>query len=229
MAARVMAGVFGGVLSAMTQTIVADVIPFERRGRAMGIVMTSFSMASVAGVPMGLFLAAHLSWHAPFFLIGAMVGLLAVGAALTLPRLTDHLNSTGKSSAYDNIRKVLTDTNHLKAFTFSGLLMFAGFTAIPFLTLYLTANVGWRIDQVPYVYLCGGLITLVSASWVGQLTDRKGKVVTFRLMALLVTVPLVGITLTAGLPVWAVLIVTTAFFAEAVPVCAGQTLIERRH
>ena len=72
---------------------------------------------------------------------------------------------------------------------------------------------GWRVDQVPYVYLCGGLITLVSARWVGQLTDRKGKVVTFRLMALLVTVPLLGITLTAGLPVWAVLIVTTAFFA----------------
>lgn len=92
MAARVLAGVFGGVLSALSQTIVADVIPFERRGRAMGIVMTSFSVATVAGVPSGLFLAAHFSWHAPFFGIAALVGLLAVGAALTLPRLSDHLS-----------------------------------------------------------------------------------------------------------------------------------------
>jgi predicted MFS family arabinose efflux permease len=67
MAARIAAGVFGGVLSALSQTIVGDVIPFERRGRAMGIVMTSFSVSTVAGVPLGLFLAAHLNWHAPFF------------------------------------------------------------------------------------------------------------------------------------------------------------------
>jgi predicted MFS family arabinose efflux permease len=66
MAARIAAGVFGGVLSALSQTIVGDVIPFERRGRAMGIVMTSFSVSTVAGVPLGLFLAAHLNWHAPF-------------------------------------------------------------------------------------------------------------------------------------------------------------------
>ena len=36
MLARVAAGVFGGVLSALSQTIVADLVPFERRGRAMG-------------------------------------------------------------------------------------------------------------------------------------------------------------------------------------------------
>ncbi len=57
MLARVLAGIFGGVLSALSQTIIADVIPFERRGRAMGIVMTSFSVSTVAGVPLGLFLA----------------------------------------------------------------------------------------------------------------------------------------------------------------------------
>ena len=213
MAARVLAGVFGGVLSALSQTIVADVIPFERRGRAMGIVMTSFSVATVAGVPIGLFLAAHFSWHAPFFGIAAMVGLLAIGASLTLPRLRDHLTAAGRSSAIDNIRRVLTDSNHLKAFAFSGLLMSAGFTVIPFITIYLQTNVGWRVDQVPYVYLCGGLVTLVTARWIGVLTDRKGKVVMFRLMALLVVVPMVLTTMTAGLPVWAVLIVSTSFFA----------------
>jgi predicted MFS family arabinose efflux permease len=213
MGARVLAGVFGGVLSALSQTIVADVIPFERRGRAMGIVMTSFSVATVAGVPIGLFLAAHFSWHAPFFGIAAVVGLLAIGASLTLPPLRDHLKGAGQSSAFENIRRVLADANHLKAFVFSGLLMFAGFTMIPFITLYLTANVGWRIDQVPYVYLCGGLVTLVTARWIGRLTDRRGKVAVFRLMAILVIVPMVITTLTAGLPIWAVLIVSTSFFA----------------
>ena len=196
MVARVLAGIFGGVLSALSQTIIADVIPFERRGRAMGIVMTSFSVSTVAGVPLGLFLAAHFSWHAPFFGIAALVGLLAAGAYITLPPLggsfeieqTNHQLGSG-------IEQVLADANHLKAFAFSGLLMFAGFTVIPFITIYLQTNVGWRTDQVPYVYLCGGLVTLVTARMIGVLTDRKGKVFMFRLMAVLVIFPMVATTL----------------------------------
>ena len=213
MVARVFAGIFGGVLSALSQTIVADVIPFERRGRAMGIVMTSFSLSTVAGVPLGLFLAAHFSWHAPFFGIAALVGLLAAGAFITLPPLSDHLKMTNRPSAWSGIKQVLVDTNHLKAFAFSGLLMFAGFTVIPFITIYLQANVGWRTDQVPYVYLCGGVVTLFTARLIGVMTDKKGKVVMFRLMAVLVIIPMVASTLTEGWPMWAVLLISTAFFA----------------
>ena len=213
MVARVFAGIFGGVLSALSQTIVADVIPFERRGRAMGIVMTSFSLSTVAGVPLGLFLAAHFSWHAPFFGIAALVGLLAAGAFVTLPPLSDHLKKTNRPSAWSSIKQVLVDANHLIAFAFSGLLMFAGFTVIPFITIYLQANVGWRTDQVPYVYLCGGVVTLFTARLIGVMTDKKGKVVMFRLMAVLVIVPMVASTLTEGWPMWAVLLISTAFFA----------------
>ena len=213
MVARVLAGVFGGVLSALSQTIIADVIPFERRGRAMGIVMTSFSVSTVAGVPLGLFLAAHFSWHAPFFGIAALVGLLAAGAYVTLPALVDHLKVANKPSAWSGIKQVLADPNHLTAFAFSGLLMFAGFTVIPFITIYLQTNVGWQTEQVPYVYLSGGLVTLVTARMIGVLTDRKGKVFMFSLMAVLVIFPMVATTLTEGLPMWAVLLVSTAFFA----------------
>ena len=213
MLARVLAGIFGGVLSALSQTIIADVIPFERRGRAMGIVMTSFSVSTVAGVPLGLFLAAHFSWHAPFFGIAALVGLLAAGAYVTLPPLVEHLKVANKPSAWSGIKQVLSDSNHLKAFAFSGLLMFAGFTVIPFITIYLQTNVGWQTEQVPYVYLSGGLVTLVTARMIGVLTDRKGKVFMFSLMAVLVIFPMAATTLTEGLPMWAVLLVSTTFFA----------------
>ena len=173
MVARVLAGVFGGVLSALSQTIIADVIPFERRGRAMGIVMTSFSLSTVAGVPLGLFLAAHFSWHAPFFGIAALVGLLATGAFVTLPPLVEHLKMKNRPSAWSGIKQVLADANHMKAFAFSGLLMFAGFTVIPFITIYLQTNVGWRTDQVPYVYLCGGVVTLFTARLVGVVIQAR--------------------------------------------------------
>jgi predicted MFS family arabinose efflux permease len=213
MAARIAAGVFGGVMSALSQTIVGDVIPFERRGRAMGIVMTSFSVATVAGVPLGLFLAAHLSWHAPFFGIAALCGVLALFAALTLPVLDDHLHGQNRPSVFGGIGTVLADRNHQKAFAFSALMMFAGFTVIPYITIYMQTNAGVRADQIPYVYLCGGVVTLFTARWFGRMTDRRGKVETFRLVGLAVIVPMVATTLVHGTPLWVVLIISTLFFA----------------
>ena len=212
MVARVAAGVFGGVLSALSQTIVADVIPFERRGRAMSVVMTSFSVSTVAGVPLGLFLAAHLSWHAPFMAIAAMVGLLVIGAWQTLPRLDAHLHHPERASVWRSIAQVLVDANHLKAFALSGMMMFAGFTVIPYITIYLQSNAGMHPEQVPWVYLLGGTATLLSARFFGRLTDRVGKVQVFRRLALAVTVPLMATTLSAGLPLAGLLVISTALF-----------------
>jgi predicted MFS family arabinose efflux permease len=212
MVARVAAGLFGGVLSALSQTIVADVIPFERRGRAMSVVMTSFSVSTVAGVPLGLFLAAHFNWHAPFVGIAALVGLLALGAWQTLPRLDAHLHHPERVSVWRGIGQVLAEPNHLKAFAVSGLMMFAAFTVIPYITIYLQSNAGMQASEVPWIYLCGGVATLLSARYFGRLTDRVGKVQMFQRLALAVTVPLMATTLSQGLPLWGLLAISTLFF-----------------
>lgn len=212
MAARIAAGIFGGVLSALGQTIVGDVIPFERRGRAMGVVMTSFSLSTVAGVPLGLFLAAQFGWHLPFILIAAMSALLMVFAHLSLPALNAHLAAQVHTSSWGRIRDVVVDRNHRRAFVFSALLMFAGFTVIPYITIYMQANVGMRADQVPYIYLCGGVATLLSARVVGRLADSWGKFKTFRVMAAVVLLPMLAITQLGPVAMVWVLLVSTLFF-----------------
>ena len=212
MVARVAAGLFGGVLSALSQTIVADVIPFERRGRAMSVVMTSFSVSTVAGVPLGLFLAAHFNWHAPFVGIAALVGLLSLAAWQTLPRLDAHLHHPERVSVWRGIGQVVAEPNHLKAFAVSGLMMFAAFTVIPYITIYLQSNAGMKTEEVPWIYLCGGVATLLSARYFGRLTDRVGKVQMFQRLALAVTVPLMATTLSQGLPLWGLLAISTLFF-----------------
>ena len=212
MAARMGAGFFGGILNAMTQTIVADVIPFERRGRAMSVVMTSFSVSTVAGVPLGLFLAAHFNWHAPFVGIAVLVGLLSLAAWQTLPRLDAHLHHPERVSVWRGIGQVLAEPNHLKAFAVSGLMMFAAFTVIPYITIYLQSNAGMKTEEVPWIYLSGGLATLLSARYFGRLTDRVGKVRMFQRLALAVTVPLMATTLSQGLPLWGLLAISTLFF-----------------
>ena len=212
MVARVAAGLFGGVLSALSQTIVADVIPFERRGRAMSVVMTSFSVSTVAGVPLGLFLAAHFNWHAPFVAIAVLVGLLALGAWQTLPRLDAHLHHPERVSVWRGIGQVLAEANHLKAFAVSGLMMFAAFSVIPYITIYLQSNAGMQASEAPWIYLCGGVATLLSARFFGRLTDQVGKVKMFQRLALAVTVPLMATTLSQGLPLWGLLVISTLLF-----------------
>jgi predicted MFS family arabinose efflux permease len=216
MMARVASGFFGGVLMALSQTIVAEVIPFERRGRAMGVVMTSFSVATVAGVPLALFLASHFNWHAPFLAIALMVSVCALGAAKTLPSLKGHLAShpVGDSAPnmLANLRLVLVDPNHLRAYAMSASMVFAGFAVIPYIALYLQGNAGFKPEQIPYVYLTGGICTLISARLIGHWSDRAGKAYAFRRLALLMPLPLLAMTLSADLPMVGVLLVSSVLF-----------------
>ena len=216
MLARVASGFFGGVLMALSQTIVAEVIPFERRGRAMGVVMTSFSVATVAGVPLSLFLASNFNWHAPFLAIALMVSVCALGAAKTLPSLKGHLvaHPSGDSAPnmLANLRLVLVDPNHLRAYAMSSSMVFAGFAVIPYITLYLQGNAGFKPEQIPYVYLTGGVCTLISARFIGHWSDRAGKAYAFRRLALLMPLPLLAMTLSADLPMVGVLLVSSMLF-----------------
>lgn len=211
MAARIAAGLCGGVLAAMVQTIVGDAIPFERRGRAMGLVMASFSLATVAGVPASLWLAAQFGWHSTFMAIAAVSAAIAATGMRTLPRLQAHLQSThdGRWSA---ITEVLRQVDHWRAFGFTAVVMGSSFIVIPFLTIFLTANVGVTPDQIPLIYLAGGVATFFSARLIGAAADRWGKVRTFRTVALIATLPVVLTTHLAQIPLGMLLVVTTAFF-----------------
>ena len=203
--ARIASGFFGGVLMAISQTIVAEVIPFERRGRAMSVVMTSFSVATVAGVPLALFLVSHFNWHAPFLAIAGMVAFLVVVAINTLPSLKGHLpvQAVGDAAVglFANLRSVLVDPNHLRAFAMSVSMVFSGFVVVPYITLYLQANAGFKTEDIPYVYL-----------FVGLWSDRAGKAHAFRRLALLMPLPLLAMTLSAGLPQWVVLVISSVLF-----------------
>jgi predicted MFS family arabinose efflux permease len=215
LAARALAGAFGGILGALVQTMVADVVPFERRGQAMGTIMAAFSLSTVAGVPLGLVLANHLpalGWRAPFLFIVAL-SLLFLGIAFRhLPSLTAHLDGGERRHAFRQLQAVAREPAHLNAFLFVSLLMLAGFTVIPYIALYYTTNVGMTDRFITLAYLCGGTATFFTARLIGKLADRHGKLRVFRRLALAALVPLLITTHLMPVPWWLALLNATAFF-----------------
>ena len=217
MLARCAAGAFGGVLGSMVQTMVGDLIPFERRGRASGVIMSAFALSTVAGVPLSLLLASHFGWRAPFVLIAALAaGLLALGWR-QLPALRGHLAAavTGeaeRSHPLAAMGAVLRDGNHLRALAFIALIMLSGFMVIPYITLYSVANVGIRQEDLYLIYLAGGCATFFTSRLIGRLADRHGKVRTYRLIALCSMLPLLLQTHLPPVPLWLMVIASTVFF-----------------
>ncbi len=197
LAARAAAGVFGGVAGAVIYAIVGDLIPEQRRGTAMGVISSAFSLAAIAGVPIGLFLANHFGWRAPFGFLTVASVLLWIAGSRLLPKLDRHLQARRASSIKSQLQAVFANRNHLNAFALTATLMFAGFSVIPFISPYTVANVGLAETDLPYLYFAGGLATLFTSRWIGRLSDRHGKKRVFRIIATISIVPLI---ITTNLP-----------------------------
>ncbi len=212
MVARAFAGAFGGVMGAMVQTIIGDVIPFERRATASGIVMSAFSVSTIAGVPLSLWLANLLNWRAPFVLVALLTVLFAIIGWRVLPQLHHHISAQKRAHPFVPMLEVLRDTNHLRALLFSALIIFSGFTVIPYITLYAVHNIGITQQQIPLIYLVGGAATLVTARLIGRYADKLGKAKVYRLVAIAASLPLLIVTQVTSAPLWLWLIYTTIFF-----------------
>ena len=213
-AARVLAGLFGGMIGAQVMAIVADTFGYERRARAMGILMTSFSLASVAGVPAGLWLAAKFSWHTPFLAIGVLGIAVTALIVLFVPPVNKHIAQD--TAPGGNPLRVLTDIfqtpNQMKALSLSIVLMMGHFVIIPFIAPSLVSNVGYSEHNIFLIYLVGGALTIFTSPLVGKIADRRGKYPVFVVFALLSLIPVWLITNLWQMPLWSVLVISGLFF-----------------
>lgn len=214
--ARVITGIFGGLIGAQVLSIIGDIIPYERRGQAMGLLMGGFALASVVGVPFGLFLANKFNWYFPFLVVAGVGSLLFPFLIRYIPKVNAHLATPVKlRERVFNFVQIFRNEIQMTALGFSILMIMGHFIIIPLINPYMVHNVGVPQAYTPLIYLFGGLSALVTAQVAGKIADKYGKRQVFVISALLSTVFVFFITNMHAMPLPAVLLTFALWFSTA--------------
>ncbi len=193
--ARIVTGIFGGVIGSISFAIVADLFPLSMRGRVMGLVQSSFAASQILGIPIGLFLATHLGWHAPFLMIVGVSVLAGIAIVLWLRPITGHLSAgAAKRSPIAHLVRTATRPRYLAGFSATVLLATGGFMLMPFGSTFLVQNLGIALEKLPMVYVVTGAAAMVSGPLMGRVSDSFGKYRTFLLGSILTSIIVVWYT-----------------------------------
>jgi len=212
---RALSGTFGGLSLAMVMSIIGDVIPPERRARAMGLIMAAFSAAAALGVPFGLKLAQTIRWEAPFFGLAGIAVIVWTIVFMRLPAVRGHLHHHDQNNPMRAIKELLRDANAGRALLFMTATVLGHFAIIPLLSPYLVGNVGLPEKYLFLVYMTGGVVTVFSAPIIGRLADSHGRKKVFTILVVVASAVTLILTNVGHLPVWGVLVLAGAFFIFA--------------
>lgn len=173
--ARIVTGLFGGVIGSVSMAIVTDLFRMEVRGRVMGFIQMAFAASQVLGLPIGLYLANKFAWHAPFWMI-VIVGIIpGIIIALKMKPVNAHLALQNDRSAFEHMGKTVLNPNYLLAFLTTTLLATGGFMLMPFGSDFSIRNLGIRQEDLPVLYGVSGIFSFVFGPLTGYLGDKLGK------------------------------------------------------
>jgi predicted MFS family arabinose efflux permease len=210
--ARIVAGAFGGVLNANVLSLVSDLIPFQRRGAAMGVVMSAFSISSIVGIPIGLYIANAFDWHAAFYFICIIGVIFWILSFIILPSVKARANPKSFKENLLNFKSILSQKDYIQSFSLTSILSFGVFMVVPFIAPYMVRNVGMTEAQLPFIYMVGGSCTIITARIIGKMCDRVGSYKVFRVVTLISILPIFFLTnVPAGAPLAVALAATSLF------------------
>jgi predicted MFS family arabinose efflux permease len=213
LAARVVTGLFGGVVGAASFAVVADVFPLAQRGRVMGFIMTAFGASQVLGIPIGIFLATHFGWHAPFLMIAGVCTLVGVVIALRMRPVDAHLEQTRGQHPIRHLWKTATSARYQVGFMATMLLATGGFMLMPFASAFTVNNQHIALDRLPLLYAITGVCSMIMGPLIGRLSDRVGKYATFCYASGIVIVVVLYYTRLENAPLWEMIIISVVMFA----------------
>jgi predicted MFS family arabinose efflux permease len=210
--ARMITGVFAGVVGSTVFAITTDLFPYQLRGRVMGMVQTAFAASSVAGIPIGLYLSNRWGWNAPFFLI--VVVSIVVGALMLryLRPIDAHLRLHPDRSPLHHFMHTVSTPRYLQGFATTALLSTGGFMLMPYMSAFSVHNLGIALTRLPLVYMITGACSIIAGPLIGRLSDAVGKFVVFSVGCLATMIMVTIYTHLGVTPIALVILVSSLLF-----------------
>lgn len=209
LAARIVTGLFGGVIGSVVLAITADLFAFEQRGQVMGYVQTAFAASQVLGIPLGLYVSNYWGWHAPFLMIVGVSVLVGIAILLYLKPIVGHLQHRTDKNPFHHLWVTLSTPRFQLAFATMGLLSLGGFMLMPFGSAFTVHNLGVEMARLPLIYLLTGICAIFTGPLVGRMSDKFGKFPTF-VGGAIVSAVMVVIYTNLGVTPWLGVVLVTA-------------------
>jgi len=210
--ARVITGIFGGVIGSISFAIITDTFSMQVRGRVMGVVQMAFAASQVLGIPVGLYLATHLNWHAPFMMIAAVATLVGVVIALKLKPVTEHLKGKQDKNAFIHLWHTASNPFYLRGFAATMLLATGGFMIMPFSTVFLVNNVHIPETRLSEIFFITGMASIITGPYLGKQADKYGKFLLFVFGSILSMIMVMIYTHLGTNPVWVVILTNIVLY-----------------
>ncbi len=210
--ARIVTGLFGGVIGSVVLAIATDLFPPQMRGRVMGVVQTAFAASQVLGIPVGLYLSNQWSWHMPFLAMAALGLLGGLAVAWLMQPVAEHLKLPQEHSPWMHLFHTLTESRYLLAFATTMLVATGGFMLMPFSSAFAVNNLGISLEHLPTVYLVTGLCTIVFGPLIGRAADAFGQLRVFMFGTVVTIIMVLVYTHLGPIPLALVIVVNTVMF-----------------
>lgn len=210
--ARILTGIFGGLVGSICFAIITDLFETNQRGRAMGFLQMASAGSQILGLPLALYLASKFDWHLAFWMISA-IGIIAVFLVfLKINPVNSHLQTHRKGNPLLHSLKIVSNRNYLIVFLNNTLLVSGDIILMTFSSAFCTNNLGVSLDNLPLLYIIAGVATFVFAPVIGRLTDRYGNLNVF-VSGTIIAIIVVAIFTNLGVsPLWAIIIIHTLIF-----------------
>jgi len=211
--ARMVTGVFGGVIGSVSFAIITDLFPMQVRGRVMGTVQTAFAASQILGLPVGWILATRWSWHAPFLMIVGCAIPAGVVIFLRMRPVDAHLSIKSERSPLAHLLHTAARPRYLAGFAATVLLATGGFMLMPFGSAFSVNNLGVALSDQTTVYFITGIVSIIAGPLLGRLSDRLGKYALFCISTLAGMALVIYFTHLGRIPLWQVIAINGALFA----------------
>ncbi|MEY3397832.1 MAG: hypothetical protein RL220_426 [Bacteroidota bacterium] len=210
--ARIVTGLFGGVIGSIGFAIITDTFAMHVRGRVMGFVQMAFSASQVLGIPVGLYLANLWNWHAPFWMIVGFSILLGIVIIVYMKPVDAHLKMKSDKNAFLHLWHTLSKKDYIRGFLATVLLATGGFMLMPFGSAFSTNNLGIAIALLPTLYLITGIFSIITGPFIGKYSDSFGKFNMFAFGTIISIVVVAFYTRLGITPFWEVVVINIILF-----------------